>query len=203
MTTTRPAARLTTSELDLAMTQLAAIQRFTAERATALAAEVAAHTREMRLDAARRVDVLRRKQDALVARAHAQLQHAGGPLFVLPPVRAVLAHRSPWFVEKVTSALLEAQVEVVAHTSNGAEAVGIAVAEQPDLVLVEDSLEMVTGEEVVRDLREFCPDTAIAAQVAYGDRVGAMLEAGAETVFTRQVPPADVAEQLQALLRPA
>lgn len=187
------------TELDLALSQLAAVQLFTSQLGIALA-DVSAATRESRLDASRRLDVLHRKQQALVARAHLHLEQAGGPLFVAPPVRAVLAHRSPWFVDKVSAGLTGAGVEVVAHTVNGAEAVGITVAEQPDLLLVEDALEMLGGEHVIRDVRVFSPTTAVAAQVPYGDRVGAMLEAGAATVFTRQVPPADVAAQLRALL---
>jgi hypothetical protein len=195
---TRPATRPT--ELELAMQQLAAIQLFSSQRAAALAVEAAAHTREMRLDAARRLDVLRRKQEALVARAHEQLARPGPGLFDEAPVRAVVAHRSEWFVDKLTAALTQGHVEVVARTANGAEAVGVCVAEQPDLLLVEESLEMLPGLEVVWEVQRFSPYTTTAVQVGYGDRVGEMLEAGAVTVFTRQVPPADVAEQLLALV---
>jgi CheY-like chemotaxis protein len=180
------------------MQQLAAIQLFASQRALAVAAHAGAHSREMRLDAARRLDVLRRKQEALVARAHEQLLRAGEGLFDEAPLRAVIAHRNPWFVDKVTAALSDSQVQVVARTSNGADAVGASVAEQPDLLLVEDSLEMLNGLEVVREVRQFSPTTTVAVQVGYGDRVGEMLEAGADTVFTRQVPPAEVAEQLLA-----
>lgn len=41
----------------------------------------------------------------------------------------------------------------------------------------------------------------IAAQVAYSDRMAPLLDAGASTVFVRQIPPVDVAAQLWELLR--
>jgi CheY-like chemotaxis protein len=60
---------------------------------------------------------------------------------------------------------------------NGADAVGVVAAEQPDLLLVEDRLPMVSGEQVIAGVRTFSPNTLIAAQVAYSDRVGALLDA--------------------------
>ena len=55
---------------------------------------------------------------------------------------------------------------------------------------------MMSGEDVVREVRAFAPWTRIGAQVAHGDRIAAMLEAGAHTAHTRRVPPADVAAAL-------
>jgi CheY-like chemotaxis protein len=188
---------------DVAASQLAAIERFTAARRSLMLEEAGAAdtgARELRMDAARRLDVLKRQQAALVAQSHEQLQRSGEPLSADVPVRAVLAHRSPWFVEKVSAVLRECLIDVVATPANGADAVGIAVAEQPELLLVEDSLEMLSGEEVVRELREFCPEAVIAAQVAHTDRVAAMLEAGASAVFGRQIPPVDVAVELRDLV---
>lgn len=59
---------------------------------------------------------------------------------------------------------------------------------------------MVPGEQVLRELRVLCPSTRIVAQCAYGDRVGALLEAGAVAVYARKVPPADVAEAMHRLI---
>jgi hypothetical protein len=187
------------TELDLALTQLAAIQRFLADDTLRADAAATIETREMKLDAARRREVLQRQHEALVARAHQQMLRADYVLWWEPPVRAVLAHRNEWFVDRVKASLADV-VEVVATPTNGADAVGITVAEQPDLLLVEDTIEMLPCEQVVRAVREFSPQTLVAAQVAYGDRVAPLLEAGAATVFTRQVPPTDVASQLLELM---
>jgi hypothetical protein len=189
------------SELDLAAQQLQAIARFNDARRTAeSAAAVVARSREMRMDVARSLEVLRREHDAVVDRAHEQLRLSGSLLRARQERRVVIAHRNEWFVDKVARALQEAGARVVARVDNGADAVGIAVAEQPDLLVVEDTLAMVPGEQVVRDVRSYCPDTLVAAQVAYGDRVGPLLHAGAAAVFTRQVPPLDAVRSMLQLL---
>lgn len=188
------------SELDLADQQLRAIVRFNAARRMAEdAAAAVARSREMRMDAARSLEVLRREHDAVVRRAHEQLRVTGNQLRGVQR-RVVLAHRNEWFLGKVALSLQDHGFLVVARLDNGADAVGLAVAEQPDLVLVEDTLAMVPGEQVVRELRRFCPETWVVAQVAYGDRVPVLLQAGAATVFTRQVPPLDVAHGMVELL---
>lgn len=188
------------SELDLAAQQLDGIARFTASQRTAQqSAAAAARSREMRMDAERAVEVMRREHDALIGRAHEHLRLSGQALRRTSRRRAVLAHRSEWFVARLSDLLEGSGWDVVARIDNGADAVGFAVAEQPELVLVEDTLAMLPGEQVVREVKQFCPQTLVAAQVAYSDRVGALLDAGAAEVFTRQVPPADVASRLVSL----
>lgn len=189
-------------EFDLAARQIAAIVRFSeARRMAEGAAAAVARSRELRMDAARSLEVLRREHDAVVERAHEQLRRTA-ELLRPPPAapRVVLAHRNAWFSGKVAEALEEQGLRIVARLDNGADAVGLAVAEQPDLLLAEDTLAMVPGEQVVRDVRRFCPDTVVVAQVAHGDRVGRLLEAGATAVFTRQVAGRDVASEMCRLL---
>jgi DNA-binding NarL/FixJ family response regulator len=157
----------------------------------------------MRMDVSRSLEVLRREHDAVVRRSHDQLRVAGALLSAAADRRVVIAHRNAWFVGKVVRALQDHGLVVVAQVDNGADAVGIAVAEQPDLLVVEDTLAMVPGEQVVRDVRSYCPETLVAAQVAYGDRVGPFLHAGAAAVFTRRVPPLDAVRSMLELLRAA
>ena len=189
------------SDLELAEQQLAAIESFNrARHMREQAAAAAARSREMRMDAARSLDILRRQHDAVVSRAHEQLEASGQLLHSRAERRVVLAHRSDWLVRKVTRALEGRGVHVLAGTDNGAEAVGTAVAEQPDLVLVDDTLAMLSGVEVVREVRRFCPDAMVAAQIAHGYQVGQYLDAGATTVFTRRSAPADVVHSLLELV---
>jgi CheY-like chemotaxis protein len=181
--------------------QVRAIERFNrARHMREEAAAAAARSREMRMDAARSLEVLRREHEALVSRAHEQLQASGHLLRTVATRRVVLAHRNDWFFRQVTQALEDSGVHVLAGTDNGADAVGLVVAEQPDLVLVEDTLSMLPGVEVVREIRRFSPETVVTAQAAYGDRVGQLLDAGASAVFTRRIPPADVARSLLRLV---
>lgn len=189
------------TQLDLTAQQLQAITRFNdARRMAESAAAAVARSREMRMDVTRSLEVLRREHDAVVRRAHEQLRLTGALLQETPDRRVVIAHRNEWFVGKVACALQDRGFVVVAQVDNGADAIGIAVAEQPDLLMVEDTLAMVPGEQVVRDVRSYCPDTLVAAQVAHGDRVGPLLHAGAAAVFTRQVPPLDAVRSMLELL---
>lgn len=191
------------SDLDLARQQLAAIDRWhDARRAVQAAAQHTAASREARMDLARRLDVVRAEHRALVERTDAQLRSSAELLQRKAARRAIVAHRNSWFMDKVAADLRERRIEVVALLTNGAEAVGAAVAEQPDLLLVEDSLPMMGGEDVVREVRTFAPATRIGAQVAHDNRIAAMLEAGAHSACTRRVPPADVAATLAGLLAP-
>ena len=189
------------SDLDLARQQLAAIDRWhEARRSTQQAAQRTTASREARMDLARRLDVIRAEHRAIVERTDAQLRSSVELLQRTTVKRAIVVHRNTWFIDKVATDLGLHAIQVVARLTNGAEAVGAVVAEQPDLLLVEDSLPMMSGEDVVREVRTFAPLTRIGAQVAYDDRIAAMLEAGAHSAYTRRVPPADVATALAGLL---
>lgn len=198
----RPAWRPRT-EADVAEQQLAGIDRFIdALHVDEQAVAAEQLSREQQLDRACQQDVVTRERQALIAHAHHHLEAAGEPLGSLARRRVVIAHRNEWFAHKVTEALESSGVRVAAWLDNGADAVGTVIAEQPDVALVEDALAMLSGEQVIAELRDFCPDTVIVTQVAYSDRVGPLLESGAAAVFTRSVPPADVAHQIVELLSP-
>jgi DNA-binding NarL/FixJ family response regulator len=152
------------------------------------------------MDAARRLEVIRREHAVLIARTDQHLRDSGThPLRSTLSRTALLVHRNEWFVSKVCSALAFHGCGVLPTLDNGADAVGFAAAEQPDFILVEDSLPMLPGEQAVREIRGLCPDAFIVAQVAYPARAGAFTDAGASAVVTRRVPPADVAAALLSL----
>ena len=197
-----PAVRraLPRTQLQLMTQQVAAIEQFNRARQAAQQTEAAAeYSREMRMDSERRLEVLRRQHDALVARAVAQLEETGRP-DGLAPVRVLLAHRDQWFLDRVSGVLCAAGLTVLARLDNGADAIGAAIADQPDLLLVEDALAMVPGEEVVREVVRYCPGTTVVAQVAFAEGIAPMLEAGAVAVHTRRVPPTDVAAAMMDLV---
>lgn len=152
---------------------------------------------QQRRTARARLDVVRRERAALMARAH---QQSLGEMPGGSRPTAVLAHHSPWFLERLTAHLADRGIRVVAAEPDIASAAGAAAAEQPSLVLLEDREESSPGESVVRDVIDYCPNTLVTATCASSDRVGLLLDAGARTVFTRRVTPVDVAQQLTALL---
>jgi DNA-binding NarL/FixJ family response regulator len=154
----------------------------------------------MRLDLARRMDVVRRQHETILERTAEQLQASADLLRTARRPRAVIVHRNEWFKDKVIAGLESYGIHVIGRLENGAEAVGFAVAEQPDLLLVEDKLPMINGDEVIRQVRQYAPNTLSAAQVSHDGGVATLLAAGARTAFTRRVPPDDVARDLAQLV---
>ena len=189
------------SPAELVERQLQALQLWHSDKAAAeRAAAVATTSRELRMDLDRRMEVLRAQEAALVERTREGLRDSVRLLSSTPARRVVVAHRNAWFTDKLCTDLRLRGLEVLVCTDNGAEAFGVVVAEQPDVLVVEDRLAMVSGEDVVRAVRRYAPHTFVAAQVAYEDRVGVLLEAGASTAYARRVPPADVSADLVRLL---
>lgn len=180
--------------LELLTAQLQALDAW--HRAGSSAAESTALTREMRLDLNRRMEARRREQQALLVRASAQLEVSGNVLSGRARTRAVLAHRNVWLRDAVAARLTACGVQIVGAFEDGADTSGTVVVEQPELVLVEDRLPTLSGLEVVRRVREFSPDAVVGAQVLDAAGVAAFVDAGAHAVFTRRVPPAEMADSL-------
>jgi len=192
------------SQAELFCDQVAAIshwhRRRRAEQATAAAALRAGVTREQRLDLARRMEVLRREHEALIRRTHEQLRESVALLDAVAPARAVVAHHSGWFTKALTAALHSHGVTVVADPPTGADAVGVAVAEQPDLVLVAGVLTMMSSEHVIREIRAFSRCALVAAQATTDDQISRLLDAGAHIAFTCRIAPDDLADELSRLM---
>ena len=191
-------------ECDLLEAQLAAIDAWNAQRRLDEVGQQSGSTtlsREMRLDLARRTDVVRRQHAAIVERTEQQLRESVHLLRGSLPVRAVVAHRDAWFRDKVADALGKSGVDVVALLDNGADAVGVVVAEQPDLLLVQDKLPMVLGVDVLRQAARFSPDTVSAAQASHDSELAALLEAGSRAAFNRRATPTEVAAELCQLVQ--
>ena len=189
------------SHVALMRSQIDAIDAWhRARRVAEAAAQSAMSTRESRLDLNRRLEARRREQEALLARAADQLRSSGGVLAGRVRPRAVLAHRNAWLRDAVASRLDAEGVDVVGVFDDGADCAGTLVVEQPDLLLVEDRLPTLTGVEVVLRAREFAPRTVVGAQALDAGSVAALFDAGAQAVFTRRVPPADMVGQLLACL---
>ena len=187
--------------VDLVRLQLAGLDAWTRRRATALAT-TSPGSREDRMDVARRQEVLAAQQAGILRRLDAQLEGSAAPLRSGLAARAVVVHKNSWFCSKLVAVLQEGGVEVLEVVGNGAEGLGVVVAEQPELVLVEDVLPMLPGEDVVREARALAPRAVVVAQVDYPERVPALLEAGASAAYTRRVPPVEVAAGMLAQLAP-
>ena len=107
----------------------------------------------------------------------------------------MLAHRSPWFRGRTAQELGALGVEVV-EVDDGAAAVGVVLAEQPNLVLVEDLLPSYPGREVLRRLRTEAPAVHVAVQLSDSRDLQGYLALGACAAFSRRIAPADVGAEL-------
>lgn len=181
--------------------QLAALDAWNdARRLHEGAAVVETMSREDRLAADRRSAVLERAHSAVLARADAALDRDPAPMLSHGRLRAVIAHRHPWIADELRTALVSKGVLVLATSDNGAEALGSVVAEQPDLLVAGDVLAMMSFAELLAETARVAPHTARAAHVDDGAGVGVALEAGAQSVFVRQLPADDIADGLVLLL---
>ena len=152
-------------------------------------------TRAAREDATRQIDAMRRTHQTITARAAAELARDPGPL-LLPAATAVIAHRHAWFAERL-AALVEARgVTVLECTDNGPDALGVVIAEQPNVVLIGDCLAMMTCDNLVTEIRRFAPVTVLAVQTNDVRQARTWLTR-ADAVFRHHAPGA-VADALGA-----
>ena len=92
----------------------------------------------------------------------------------------------------------------VLTTGSGAEALTLAAASSPDLVLLDLGLPDVPGETVARELRRtgLTPILMLTAKTSEEDRIGG-LELGADDYVTKPFSPQEVVLRVQAILRRA
>jgi two-component system secretion response regulator SsrB len=75
--------------------------------------------------------------------------------------RLLLVDDDEQFLAALTLLLEDAELEVVAWARNGAEAVGIAAAFEPDLVVMDVDMPVLDGLEATRLIRDRQPDVLV------------------------------------------
>ncbi|NLE75207.1 MAG: response regulator transcription factor [Chloroflexi bacterium] len=102
----------------------------------------------------------------------------------------MLVEDHPLFREGLRRALeLEGDFTVVAEVADGQEAVQLALAQQPDVMLVDINLPRLNGLQVTRSVKEKRPDAAIIILTAYHDdaQLFHALRAGAAAYYPKDV----------------
>ena len=185
------------SELELIGDQLAGITGWHrwARQQELDDAPAAAGSREQRLDASRRRHARQVERDALHERTQEHLRVSVHQLASRIRPRALVVHRHSWWAERVADRLTDRGVNVLAVLQDGARAAGSAVAEQPDLLLLQHPLPTLPAIGLLGRARHLSPTTVTGVQLAHAEDTAAFLHAGAH-VFSRRVPPADVADAL-------
>lgn len=88
---------------------------------------------------------------------------------------------------------LEPDFDVVGQASNGAEAVDVVSELQPDLVVIDVSMPVMSGLEAIKSIREISPTTRVA--VLSGER--RQLPDGAHTQIEKGTPNEALIEALR------
>lgn len=163
-------------------------------------AQPAGPSREALMDWRRVME--RRERERAAMTAHIERQDAAGPrpMVTAGPSTVLVVHRQPWFCEKVSAALQHEHFARPIVMHDGADRIGVLVAEQPDIMIVEDRLPSVSGIDIVVRAHVLAPRTAVVVQIATDQNAAAALDAGARAVFTRQVPLHQLAADVKTLL---
>ena len=98
--------------------------------------------------------------------------------------------------------LLEHQpdMEIVGEASTGAEALELAVREQPDVIVMDITLPDISGIEATRQIKRSQPETAIVALTIHEDEqyFFEMLQAGAAGYVPKRAAPEDLISAIRA-----
>ncbi|HTL23624.1 MAG TPA: hypothetical protein VL281_06265 [Mycobacteriales bacterium] len=192
--------RLPLRQADVLLAQLTGIAALLHHR-QAMDGELARGSREQDRDHRLREEVVLRQLEAAVERTRVRMAEAGdAPMDLEVPARALVAHSRRWVVDRAAECFEALGFEVVGRTDNGADAVGIAAAEQPDVALLGDTLVMERCEEVVWDIRAVSPATLIGVHGSDPLHLAELLDQGADLMFAAGVPPETMAQDLVGAL---
>lgn len=99
-------------------------------------------------------------------------------------------------------ASLPRRYRVVASAENGIQAIAAVKQHQPDLLLLDVSMPMAGGVEVVNEIRRWSPSTRIAVftGISSGGVLAALVNAGVDGLFSKEAPEAELVNNLPLLL---
>ena len=118
------------------------------------------------------------------------------------PVRVLLADDQRLVRESLATMLgLLGGIELVATASDGEEAVSLALAHRPDVVLMDLRMPRVDGIEATRRLRECAPGVRVIALTTFDDDESVLgaLRAGARGYLTKDAGAEDIHHALRAV----
>jgi NarL family two-component system response regulator LiaR len=106
-------------------------------------------------------------------------------------------------VREGTRELLEREdnLQVVAEAGDGEEAVRLAMAHRPDVIVMDIALPRLSGIDATKRIKAANPSTAVLVLTAYDDEqyVFALLEAGAAGYLLKDVSTNDLIEAIRAV----
>lgn len=127
------------------------------------------------------------------------------------PIRLVIADDIPLFREMLVHTLEEEDdIDIVAHASNGIEAVEACRLHRPHIILLDVEMPKMNGVEATRLIRSECPATRVVILTAYEDDrlILELIQAGAtgylvkDTHIDEVVKAIRVAHDGESLIQP-
>ncbi len=94
-------------------------------------------------------------------------------------------------------------IKVVAEAANGIEAIETVKAERPDLLLLDISMPMASGAEILADIRRWSPDTRIVVLTAVTSvgLLSSIVESGVDGLFAKGSDDAELFEKIPLILQ--
>lgn len=122
----------------------------------------------------------------------------------MPPIRLMLADDHE-IVRAGVRMLLQPHpdIEIVAEAGSGEEAIELAQAHQPDVILMDITMPDMNGIEATRELKLRCPSVAVLALTIHEseDFLFEMLAAGASGYVPKRAAPDDLLRAIRTVNR--
>ncbi len=118
------------------------------------------------------------------------------------PIRVGVVDDHPFFRQGVRDVLRhEGDIEVVAESGDGEEALELLKEVQPDVVLMDVNLPGMNGLQVTKKLKSACPNINVIILTAYDDeeQIYHAVRIGASAYFAKDVAPSVLLETIRAV----
>jgi DNA-binding NarL/FixJ family response regulator len=121
-------------------------------------------------------------------------------------VRVLLVDDSPDVRKLLTTRLaLEDGFDVVGEAANGAEAIALATREQPDLVVLDAMMPVLSGIDALPSIIQGSPQSKVVVYSAYTDdpALEKIYDAGAHAVVNKSAPVEQLLVAFAGVLSPS
>lgn len=108
------------------------------------------------------------------------------------PIKVVVVDDHPFFRQGVRDVLAkEPDIDVIAESGDGQEALDLLAKAQPDVVLMDVNLPTMNGLQVTQKLKNQCPNINVIILTAYDDeeQIYHAIRIGASAYFAKDVDP--------------
>ena len=115
-------------------------------------------------------------------------------------IRVCLVDDHPTFRAGLRALLEASGIEVAGEAANGSDALACALAEQPDVVLMDLSMPEVDGVAATRQIRRELPEVPVVVLTSFSDRARIVdaLDAGAIGYLLKDADPDELIRGIQA-----